>query len=228
MSLVPDENKGPRLVASVWACNALSTIFVALRIFTRAKLTKGLPWYDDAVIVLSLVSFQTWHPLSVVSRLLTRRKQVLGLTAGGVETAAVKAGMGRHSIYLTPSNLSRALELNTISQPFLIIGFSFPKIAVALLLFRFMGRRDTMGKYFIGFLVSSLLVLTILNSIFIFIDCDPIGAQWMPGEMAKCWSNEVTMGYNVAVVGKITFEYAVVEAGRRANIFAIRSVLRSH
>lgn len=135
----------------------------------------------------------------------------MGLAAGGVETAAVKAGMGRHSIYLTPANLSRALELNTISQPFLILGFSVPKIAVALLLFRFMGR-DTIGRYLISFLVSSLLVSTILNSIFIFIDCDPIGAQWKPGEAAKCWSKDVTMGYNVAVVG----EYAFVKVGSKS------------
>lgn len=56
MQLVPDQNKGPTLVASVWACNALSIIFVSCRVFTRVKLTDG-PGIDDAVILLSLVRY---------------------------------------------------------------------------------------------------------------------------------------------------------------------------
>lgn len=111
--------------------------------------------------------------------------------------------MGRHAIYLTPYNLSRALEYNTISQPFLILGFSVPKIAVALLLFRFMKRQARFSRWFIGSLVSSLVVLTMVNAVFVFVECYPINAAWTPGKKATCWPNNVTMDFNVSVVGML-------------------------
>ena len=51
----PDNNKGPKLLQTIWILSCISTIVVGLRIYTKIRKTRRLYW-DDALMVLALVS----------------------------------------------------------------------------------------------------------------------------------------------------------------------------
>ena len=51
----PDNNKGPKLLQTIWILRSISTIVVGLRIYTKIRKTRRLYW-DDALMVLALVS----------------------------------------------------------------------------------------------------------------------------------------------------------------------------
>lgn len=50
-------DKGPSIVATICSLAAISTIFVAARVFTRAKLLHMMN-LDDWLVVLSVVSYK--------------------------------------------------------------------------------------------------------------------------------------------------------------------------
>ena len=52
-----DQNRGPELVAVIWAFTTLATIIVSLKIFTRVKILQELA-LDDLFTVFALVSEQ--------------------------------------------------------------------------------------------------------------------------------------------------------------------------
>ena len=53
---VPDQ--GPQTAASVWVLLALATIFLALRIYSKFRKSRGL-WWDDWILIASWVSLKT-------------------------------------------------------------------------------------------------------------------------------------------------------------------------
>jgi hypothetical protein len=48
----PDHNKGPELLHTIWILSTVSTIVVALRIYTKIRKTRRLYW-DDGLMVLA-------------------------------------------------------------------------------------------------------------------------------------------------------------------------------
>jgi hypothetical protein len=74
----PDDNRGYILHIVGWLGVTLSTIFVALRIYSRKWITRTLGW-DDAIIVFSAV---------------------LNTVIVSIGSTAVSYGNGRHASYL--------------------------------------------------------------------------------------------------------------------------------
>ncbi len=83
--------------------------------------------------------------------------------------------MGRHEYYLTPKQKTNAVTLNIVGQPFGIMAFCLPKLAVALLIIKLMPPRKY-GKWFLYFITISLIILSVLAVIFLFIQCSPLEA----------------------------------------------------
>ncbi len=54
----PVQDRGMETVTVVWVLFAMATIFLALRIYCKAKIARGM-WWDDYVLILSWVREQT-------------------------------------------------------------------------------------------------------------------------------------------------------------------------
>ena len=50
----PNENKGPELLHTIWVLCSISTVVVALRVYTKLRKTRRLYW-DDWLMMLALV-----------------------------------------------------------------------------------------------------------------------------------------------------------------------------
>lgn len=116
-------------------------------------------------------------------------------------------GMGRHEYYLTPKQKTNAVKLNIIGQPFGIMAFCVPKLAVALLIIKLMPPR-IYGKWFLYSITISLIILSILAAIFLFIQCSPLEALWNPTISFHCWPPSILSNYTIFVGGMFIQHYS--------------------
>ncbi|KAI9751445.1 MAG: hypothetical protein M4579_006055 [Chaenotheca gracillima] len=173
------QNRGPTLITVGWIFTSLSILVVALRLFTRFRLTRNAGW-DDHFITFGLF-------LSVAST--------------AIATSAAVAGCGKHLVALSPEQQTQAIKLNAISEPFGIMSYCIPKISVALLIKRIMppNKLNKWQMQFIYFITISLTVLSILCAIFLFVQCLPASSLWDPvaAEGAKCWDPNVLTNFTI-------------------------------
>ncbi|KAE8332509.1 hypothetical protein BDV39DRAFT_216605 [Aspergillus sergii] len=113
-SVADTHDKGPRILAVVWTLSALTTIFVAARVYIRQWLIRNAG-IDDYIIVVALC---------------------LTLTSVGMTTANVHMGYGKHAWFLEQSTVETISLVNTISFVIGIFCFTIPKVAVTVLLTR--------------------------------------------------------------------------------------------
>ena len=126
---------------------------------------------------------------------------MLNIITVSFTTAANAAGMGRHEYYLSPDQVMRAIKLNLIGQPFGIMAYCVPKVAVALLIIRLMPPAKR-GQWFLYFITTSLIILFALAAIFLFVQCSPSKAMWDPTVPSHCWPPEILPNYTLFVGGK--------------------------
>ena len=127
---------------------------------------------------------------------------MLNIICTAITTVSTYTGIGRHQFYLLPAQISKAVYLNLIAQPFGVMGVCLPKIAVAILIVRLMGPH----KHGVWFLYASTLSLTFLSmlcAIFLFAQCSPSAALWNPAIPAKCWPPAVISNFTTVVGGKV-------------------------
>ncbi|KJK67166.1 hypothetical protein P875_00117405 [Aspergillus parasiticus SU-1] len=113
-SVADTNDKGPRILAVIWTLSALTTIFVAARVYIRQWLIRNAG-IDDYIIVVALC---------------------LTLTSVGMTTANVYMGYGKHAWFLEQSTVETISLVNTISFVIGIFCFTIPKVAVTVLLTR--------------------------------------------------------------------------------------------
>lgn len=66
MDSLPDENRGPGVVALIVVMTVISTIVVMLRVYSKIFLIRGMGW-DDAMMVVGVVrTTATMHFLNVL------------------------------------------------------------------------------------------------------------------------------------------------------------------
>ncbi len=121
-------------------------------------------------------------------------------------TMSTSYGTGRHLAALPPQDAMRAIKLNIISNPFGIMAFCVPKVAVALLLIRLMGPGN-LRRWLLYFVTSVMMIAGILSAIFLFAQCRPVAALWDPAvaPIASCWHPSVLTDYTYFVGGTLSF-----------------------
>ena len=66
MDSLPDENRGPGVVALIVVMTVISTIIVMLRVYSKIFLIRGMGW-DDAMMVVGVVrTTATMHLLNLL------------------------------------------------------------------------------------------------------------------------------------------------------------------
>lgn len=100
-------------------------------------------------------------------------------------------GYARHLYYLTPAQLSNALELNTISRSLCMFSIAIGKISVAFMIERIAGPSDW-RKWLLRGISISVFVSAVITFTLFYAQCQPARALW-DKEMIKegtgsCWN----------------------------------------
>ena len=115
------------------------------------------------------------------------------------------SGYARHLYYLTPSQLTRALELNTISRSLCMFSIAIGKISVAFLIERIAGpsnwRKWLLRGISISVFISAVITLTLFYA-----QCQPVSAVWDKGMIKKgtghCWDPIPVNTWNLVIASK--------------------------
>jgi len=106
---------------------------------------------------------------------------------------SVYAGRGyaRHLFYLTPTELSDALELNTISRSLCIFSIAIGKISVAFLIERLAGPCNW-RKWLLRYMSTTVFISAMITIMLFYVQCQPARALWDKGMLkhgnATCWN----------------------------------------
>ena len=60
-----DRDKGPEFIRVAWIECSVAIVFVALRFYSRITYVRKL-WWDDWVVLFTLVSFRVWDYLDAL------------------------------------------------------------------------------------------------------------------------------------------------------------------
>lgn len=192
LTIPPNEDRGPRLLAMYWTECIIVVIVVALRFYSRIKI-KGLG-QDDWIILFTLVG--QFFPVSYDDR-LRKNVQILVLVLAGLATSAVAHGGSRHLYYLHASDISSVLKLNWMIQPFGIMALATAKISVAFTMLRIISSANVWRRRFLYFCIISIFLSSAIAAILTFVQCNPPRALWtfVPG--ATCWDPRVQTDYAI-------------------------------
>ncbi|PWY67958.1 integral membrane protein [Aspergillus sclerotioniger CBS 115572] len=149
------DDKGPMILAVLWALTGLTTVLVIARMYIRSSLLHNLG-ADDWLIAASLT---------------------MGLIYCGITTANVEMGYGKHAWLLSERTVEKATLLNCLSFLFGIISFTVPKLAVTAMLNRILNP-NLIQRVYLWSLTSLTAVVSGICIIVLFTMCDPPKALW--------------------------------------------------
>ena len=194
-----DCNQGPVILAFIWTFTSLALMVFCLRLWTKIRITHNAG-LDDAITAFSLVSLGHCFRDSIQ---IADLDQICAINCSGMMIAAVDSGLGRHPYYLQPAAISKAVKLSLILEPFGIIAFSLPKIAVAMTLTQIMPPSKRKA-WFLCCLTASQTVSAVIACIMLFVHCSPTRALWTPeiSADASYWPPSVIVNYTTFVGGK--------------------------
>jgi len=171
------EDRGPELLAIIWIFTILSSIVVGIKIFTRIRVLNALGW-DDFFIFLS---------------------SVLIIICTSIFSYDVHLGMGKHATDIQPEQLSQAVKVNYIGNPFGIMAYSLPNISIAILINRLLAP-NRFRSYGLLALAISQCCIAAVSCVLLFAQATPTAYLWNPTLPGKLnYSSSVLTGYSYFV-----------------------------
>lgn len=124
-------------------------------------------------------------------------QQVLFIAAGSLATAQNAVGGYRHTYYLTEQEIVTALEINYMLRAVVIVVYIPSKAAVGGLILRLTHRQRMWQRYVVWVVIILTALLNALNTIFNFVQCSPVEANWDPSarKNATCWPIEAQLDF---------------------------------
>ncbi|KAK4443775.1 hypothetical protein QBC34DRAFT_199162 [Podospora aff. communis PSN243] len=171
-----EENRGPRILITVWTLTGLSGLFLAVRLACKLWAKRRL-WWDDYVLALS------WFML-VGSIILV--------------TMSVSLGLGKHSYLVPPQNFGTMGLIGNLTGTFSILAATWSKTSFALTLLRLMQGRM---QYFLWFIIVTINIFMGLNAVFMWVRCAPVQKTWNPFAYGTCWDPQVYPNYGMFAAG---------------------------
>lgn len=194
-----NRNRAVELLVVTWCECIISIVLVALRIYSRIKITHNLGW-DDHFILLTLVCFWNKKYINWLTPNVSTC-QILTIIFSSFWVVLGANDGCRHIYYLSPEQISLVTKINWISQPFAIMALATGKISVAFLILRIIGT-SSWRKGFLYFIMITCFVFCALAAIFSFVQCSPPKALWTPSIKGKCWKPESQSDFSVFVGSK--------------------------
>ncbi|KAK0712393.1 hypothetical protein B0T26DRAFT_648687 [Lasiosphaeria miniovina] len=162
---IPDQ--GQRSLAAIWSLVALSTLFLALRIYCKIWRLRKL-WWDD------------W---------------VCFVIDGAMSQRAVDLGFGRYPCDIDPRNFPLiGLEGQNIGATFGMFAVVWSKTSFAITLLRL---TEGKTKAFIWCIIVSMNIIFFLEALFVWVQCTPISKTWLPSTPGTCWGSHPVNVYGV-------------------------------
>ena len=115
------------------------------------------------------------------------------------------SGYARHLYYLTSAQITRALELNTISRSLCMVSIGIGKISVAFLIERLAGPRDW-RKWLLRGISISVFVSAVITFTLFYAQCQPVRAIWDKSIIKKgtgsCWDPTHVNTWNLVIASE--------------------------
>ncbi|KAH8840550.1 hypothetical protein MCOR27_001043 [Pyricularia oryzae] len=171
-SATATDDRGPRITAVMLTLTSISSVFVSLRLYTRAVIKKGL-WAEDYIMALALVT--SWGE-------------------AGLNVVAVRHGLGRHMWDLTREQRRGAQLWSILGSVTGVFGLGLPKIAMAAMLNRVLlaGYWSSMASWFLS--IMSMVNFTVANMLILFQCATPQKAVWARDPDNECYSIRLVIG----------------------------------
>lgn len=156
-----DVNKGTTFIILVAVLAPISIITTALRVGVRiANRQQG---WDDFTIAFATILV------------------LIQFVFNGLQ---YHAGIGRHSVYLSPDHAKDALKWSYVTMILFFIIVCLTKISICLFILRI--RKTGWLKRVLYALMTGLVITTLAPEIILFIQCQPIRSFW-DGSVGNCW-----------------------------------------
>lgn len=115
------------------------------------------------------------------------------------------SGYARHLYYLTPAQLSNALELNTISRSLCMLSIAIGKISVAFMIERIANPKDW-RKYLLRVISISIFISAAITFALFYAQCQPARALWDNGMIKQgtgsCWNPVPVNTWDLVIASK--------------------------
>lgn len=167
-------NLGPVFFGIDWAVFSLSTIIVALRLYTRLFITRNFG-LDDATIALT---------------------QMITAVGKGFVVTEVSYGLGQHRIDLSVEQYRNFLKYYYLDTAQFFIALATCKISICLFLLR-LSHFNELKRILYGlilFLIATHLALFFLN----IFQCSPVDKVWNLDDPGRCFSEQTVMNILIA------------------------------
>ncbi|KAI9643620.1 hypothetical protein NHQ30_008242 [Ciborinia camelliae] len=172
-----DVDRGPTIMAIMWAQAAVSCLVVALRFWARITI-KALG-KDDWVMLCTLINF---------------------LVFCGFVTVQALHGGDRHLFYIPLDQQEFVIKMTWLLQPFVILAICLGKVSIALLMMRLLSPSPKWPKHFLWFCIISCLIFVFIDIIFTYVQCTPAKALWDPTVPHTCWEPKFSDGISRGTV----------------------------
>ncbi|EME39876.1 hypothetical protein DOTSEDRAFT_104226, partial [Dothistroma septosporum NZE10] len=154
------------IYAVIWSTTLLAILAVALRIFTRAFIVRGLQ-LDDYLILASLL-FIVVFTITVT-----------------LESMSTYNGLGRHQASLSKVERTNLLRWLWISIILYHIGLGSAKLSIVSQCLSVFGsiRRFVIACYVVGAIMIAYMLFTVSITVFL---CKPVSYFWHPERPGSC------------------------------------------
>ncbi|KAJ4368604.1 hypothetical protein N0V86_009511 [Didymella sp. IMI 355093] len=149
---------GPILNGVMWLQVTISSLFIALRIYTRYYIIRSLGW-DDYMMVINLATFIAFIATTSIG---------VSFGVGKTTEDIVRLGLDN----------SKAIYWEAIGQGICIMGIAVSKAAIALFLLRIVVRKWHIALLW-SVMISTLIFSTITTAL-LFLQCKPVSFLWDP------------------------------------------------
>ncbi|KAH6847225.1 hypothetical protein B0I37DRAFT_308884 [Chaetomium sp. MPI-CAGE-AT-0009] len=165
-------NLGPQINLVIWFLTALSSAFLALRVYCKFLRHRGL-WWDDYLLIAS------WVALVADCAFIS---------------ACVSLGFGRPFRQFDFNNLDVFLLYSNLAGSFSILAALWSKTSFAVTVLRISSGWTKAFVWSIIITVNACLAVAIVIT---WAQCTPIVKVWRPVLEGVCWPKEIQIRYNI-------------------------------
>ena len=181
-----DQDRGHTIFGLYWTFFGLSIIITVLRFYAHVSI-RAVGWDDWLMLVAVLL--------------------LLGFIIPG--TLMILNGGCRHLYFLlsSPGGIEQVItvtKLFYICQPFAIMCIATGRMSVGALLLKILGI-SYWRKRFVWFTIVSTFLVSMLNSILLFVACTPAEGLWNILITANCWDPTIMTNVTIFTSSKSTF-----------------------
>ncbi|KAK1756749.1 hypothetical protein QBC47DRAFT_443316 [Echria macrotheca] len=174
IAALPHDTLGPKLNAVVWTLTGVSAIFLALRLYCKTVLSRGL-WWDDWILTAAWIA-------------ILAESIIISVTVG--------MGFGHHTWDVPFEDLGPMFKVFSVGGTLSICASVWSKTSFALTILRL---TEGWMRKFIWALIISMNVFMGVTGLINYIHCWPLDKLWdftgaVPG---TCWPIEVVVNYDI-------------------------------